>query len=131
MRATVRYMGPLLALAGTVYAVWMVWFQRHSSTARSDGALLAGVGFAYLCAIGFLLGFTRRWTVRALGQVATYAADAALYLGIGGTALGWWRPYSASELNLIRSGFVAGGSCLVVGLFAWAIAKRRGEAHGD
>jgi hypothetical protein len=125
MNGFLRWTLPLFALAGTIYAVWLLWFHRHLSTPRTDGQLLACVGLAYLIAIGFLLFFTRRWTMRALGQIATYGADAALYLGVGASALGWWPPYSRDELNLIRSGFVVGSACLVVGLFAWAIQRRR------
>ena len=81
-----------------------------------------------MVAIAFLLARTRLWSLRALGQVATYASDAALYLGAGGAQLGWWSALGRGDLNLIRAGFAVGGTLLVLGLGAW-LAAERGQRH--
>lgn len=126
MKALLNWLLPLLAMAGTVVAVYLVWFERHLSTARTDGELLLFVGGCYVVADAFLLGYTRRWTLRELGQVTTYAADAALYTGLGSAGLGW-RWLSADGLNAVRSGFAVGGAALVIGLVWYAWESRRTE----
>lgn len=130
LRKIVRWLWPLVAAAGTVFAVWLV-FQSHDYGRSGDAWLLAFVGTAYLIAVAFVLIFTRRWDLRALGQVVTYFADAGLYIGAGGSALGWRRPLTPEEVNLIRSGFVVGGACLVIGLVTWTVRTRGGRRNGQ
>lgn len=120
-----RWLWPLLAMAGTVFAVWLV-FETHDYGRRGDAWLLFGVGLVYLVAVGFILGFTRRWDWRELGQIVTYLADAGLYIGAGGSTLGVRPAIQSWELNLIRAMFVCGGVCLVVGLLAWVVRTHGG-----
>ena len=128
VRRFCRWVWPLVSLAGTIAAVWWLWFEAHDATRRNDATLLVWIGIAYLIAIAFLLSFTRRWTLRGLGQIATYGSDAMLYLGLGGAGLGWWSPFSEGQVNLIRAGFVVGGTGLVLGLVWWMIVIRSENA---
>ena len=125
LRTIARWLWPLLALAGTIWAIRNLWFDRHLATARTDAELLVYIGACYVVAIAFLLACTRSWSLRSLGQVATYSSDAALYLGAGGAQLGWWGALGGGDLNVIRAGFAVGGTLLVIGLGAWVAASRR------
>lgn len=125
LRWVAMWAWPLLALAGTVYAVWLL-FETHAASERDDMYLLYGIAGAYAVAILFLLAFTQRWTMRGLGQLATYAADAGLYFGAAtGHAL------TDGERNLLRALFTVGAVCLVTGLFWWGIRTRGGTRDLD
>lgn len=127
----IRWGLPLLLTAGTVYAVYRVFVHIQFSD-RDNGWTLAGMGGCYLIAAAFLLSFTRRWELRSLGQVVTYLADAALYLGLGLHAVGRRRPLSLHDQNAIRAGFVVGGALLVLGLVWWLIVDGgRARATSD
>lgn len=126
LHRTLRWLWPLLAMAGTVFAVWLV-FETHNYGRTGDAWLLLGVGLVYLIAVGFILTYTRRWDWRALGQIVTYLADAGLYIGAGGSALGVRPAIQGWELNLIRAMFVCGGVALTGGLLAWVLRTHGGK----
>lgn len=122
---------PLVALAGTISAVGLAFNRREFDTG-DDGWLLLVEGVSYLLAVIVLIVYTERWTLRGLAQVATYAADAGIYVGVGGAAVGLRSPLSDLEINLIRAGFVVGGPLLIISLIGWVVidlAERRNR-HG-
>lgn len=121
-----RWLWPLAALAGSIYAAWRLFL--HIEFSQSDDArILLGIGGSYLVAIAFLLIFTRRWDLRSLGQVATYAADAGLYLSLGVPQFEHWHPMTPEEQSLLRASFTVGCSFLLVGLLYWVITTRGGR----
>lgn len=120
----VRWLWPILATAGTIYAVWAV-FMDHKFTEREDGWLALSIGLSYLVATIFLVANIRRWSFRSIGQVVTYLADSGLYVGAGLVKLGRWHPRTEGELTLIRAAFVVGCTFLVLGLVWWAVQRRR------
>jgi hypothetical protein len=120
----IRWGLPLLLTAGTVYAVYRVFVHVQFSE-RDNGWTLAGMGACYLIAAAFVVGFTRRWEMRSLGQVVTYLADAGLYLGLGLAATGHRHPFTLRDQNVVRAGFLVGGPFLVLGLLWWAACLAR------
>lgn len=116
----VRWGLPLGLTAGTVYAVYLV-FVHIDFTPADNGWTLVGVGGSYLVAAAFLLAFTRRWEMRALGQLVSYLADAGLYLGLGLAGVNHRHRLSLQDQNVIRAGFAVGGTLLVLGLVHWLI----------
>lgn len=124
----VRWAWPLTAVALTVYAVWRAFL--HVDFSRNDDAvLLAFIGSAFLVAVAFLVVFTRRWTLRALGQVIAYLADAGLYLGAALPQLGVRRPLTPGDVTLLRAGFAVSGTFLVVGLVWWFVVDGGRNGH--
>lgn len=115
---------PLLATAGTVWAVWAV-FRRGPVGRDTDSWILVGIGAVYaFAALAILLG-TRRWDSRALGQLLTYLGDAGFYGVIGASRFGWRGGLSGAEVDLIRALFVVGGALLGFGLLFW-LGRTRG-----
>jgi hypothetical protein len=123
MRRFVHWAWPLLATVATVAAVARL-FAHIEFSRRDDGGILLGMGLAFVVALAFLVGYTRVWTLRGLGQVATYLGDATLYLILGAANLGWRGPLRDWEANTIRAAFVVGGAFLVCGLGWWAWSTR-------
>jgi hypothetical protein len=119
-----RWLWPLAATAGTLYAVYVV-FTHIEFSRRDDGWILVAMGGCFLFAALVLLVFTRRWELRGLGQVVTYLADGALYFALGANSLGWRDGLSASDQNAIRSGFAVGGTFLVFGVLIWVWREYR------
>lgn len=124
-----RWVWPLLALAGTVYAVWRLYFQRHHVTPAGDPWLWVGIGVAYLVAIVAILITTERWNLTGLGQIATYTADTTFYLGIGLGQYGWRHTITIGEINMGRAELAVGGPCIVIGLLWYAVAAWRNRPH--
>lgn len=114
---------PLLALFGTVYAVKTV-FGYHSFSDQENAAVLLSIGVTYIIAIMFIIYYSERWSLRALGQVATYTSDSLLYIAIGFSALGKRGRASESLNDFLRSGFVVGGILLVTGLFYYGFKNK-------
>lgn len=128
MRRTQRFLRwawPLLALVGTISVVWRCYFQAQAVTPKQDPWVPVGIGVAYLIALAFILGTTESWSLRGLGQVATYVADAGLYLGLGLPMYGHWHAFTPGELNLIRACLAVGGTFLVLGLVWWRVSSWR------
>jgi hypothetical protein len=126
LEGVARWALPLLLTAAAVVAVFL--FFRHIDISRSEnGLILVVAGGAYLVASAFVLGFTRRWELRSLGQVVSYLADGCLYLLLGLGLMRRHGPLTRDEQNWIRAGFVVGGPLLVAGLVLYALRLWRDE----
>lgn len=113
---------PIIATWATIWAVFSA-FQSYES--HIDADILLFIGGSFLIAALFLVGYTRHWTWRGLGQTFAYLSDAGLYLGWGASAKGWRGSLDRKDYDLLRAGFIVSASLLIIGL-ATMVARRHG-----
>lgn len=121
----VQWGWPLVVLITTIYVVWRWYFQAQQATAQADPWVWFGIGIVYAVVLMVIVVTTDHWSLRALGQVATYFADGVFYVGVGTAQYHWRHPLTNGEVNLGRAALAVGGPCLILGLLAWGFFRWR------